>query len=319
MDLLIEDGPVYSVVTPFSKHGEIDYSSLSNYLGSLISAGARTLYLMAYNSRFSQLRRSEIMELTAFTVGEVKSIDPSVKVIAGGPIACSTNEDLEYIQYTAQIGADCYSALFNERYYASQQVVVHYRNLASASNLPILVHQMNLVSGRDGSLMPWPLEALEGVMSLDGVAAMKEDSKNAQLTKEVLNSFADNRAIILSGGGKRQFLSHIQDGASFWLNGVGVFFPNVPQRFWAALNDEDLTTVQLIVDEIEEPFFSRFVSRFGWHTSMRAAIEAAGYFQRWERSPMYSLDSVDYAEISDWVHQVLNTHPDLVGRRHETL
>jgi 4-hydroxy-tetrahydrodipicolinate synthase len=49
------EGCVYTVFTPFDEQENIDYVSLERYLNHLYSGGARKFYVMAYNSRYSQL------------------------------------------------------------------------------------------------------------------------------------------------------------------------------------------------------------------------------------------------------------------------
>jgi len=301
MDIRIPDGPVFSVVTPFSSTGEIDYPALESYLHAIVSQRARVVYSMAFNSRYPQLSHEEIRELNAFVARTVKALSNSAVVIVGGPVGCRTSEDLRFMAYSRDAGADVYSALFSERYYAHTQVHNHYRDLAESGILPVLVHQMNLVNGRGGALMPWPKDLVDLVMALPGVAAMKEDSKDSELSEYIVRNYGSEKAIILSGGGKRQFLRHYGQGARNWLNGVGVFFPELPVAFWNALKAEDRDFVSWVVEGIETPFFDDFVAKYGWHTAMRAGVEAAGYFPRWERSPMWSLQESDYGLVREWV------------------
>jgi dihydrodipicolinate synthase/N-acetylneuraminate lyase len=53
------NGPIFSVITPFTKKGEIDYSSLKKYLEYLYLKGARNFYVMAYNSRLTLYKANQ--------------------------------------------------------------------------------------------------------------------------------------------------------------------------------------------------------------------------------------------------------------------
>ena len=55
-------GPVFPIVTPFTKTGGLDFDSLKGYLDYLYEGGARNFYVMAYNSRFGVL----VQTLSAF-------------------------------------------------------------------------------------------------------------------------------------------------------------------------------------------------------------------------------------------------------------
>ena len=59
-------GPVFSVITPFDKDGNIDFQSLNLYLERVYTSGGRIFYVMAYNSRYSELSWDEIKQLNHF-------------------------------------------------------------------------------------------------------------------------------------------------------------------------------------------------------------------------------------------------------------
>ena len=75
------EGCVYTIFTPFAENYTIDYEALENYLSTLYSQGARRFYAMAYNSRYSQLSNSEIMDLNRFCIQFLKRIDKKNIVI----------------------------------------------------------------------------------------------------------------------------------------------------------------------------------------------------------------------------------------------
>ena len=60
------DGPIFTIFTPFDKDLSIDYYSIEKYINYLYEGGARVFYVMAYNSRYSQLNNHEIIELNQF-------------------------------------------------------------------------------------------------------------------------------------------------------------------------------------------------------------------------------------------------------------
>jgi len=84
------EGCVYTIFTPFDEKENIDYASLGKYIAHLYQGGARKFYVMAYNSRYSQLKHEEIMQLNEFCIKAVKKIDPQSLVIVGDPIHCPT-------------------------------------------------------------------------------------------------------------------------------------------------------------------------------------------------------------------------------------
>ena len=81
-------GPVFSILTPFDPTTEeIDYTSLEDYIQRIYDAGGNVFYVMAYNSRYSQLTFDEIKELNAFVIRKTKELDPKNVVIVADPTA----------------------------------------------------------------------------------------------------------------------------------------------------------------------------------------------------------------------------------------
>ena len=60
----LEPGPVFCIVTPFKEDGSIDFEALEKYINNCADAGANKFYVMAYNSRFSELSWDEIKTLS---------------------------------------------------------------------------------------------------------------------------------------------------------------------------------------------------------------------------------------------------------------
>lgn len=296
---LIPTGPVFSVVTPFTRNGDLDPLALEHYLQAIFREGGRTFYAMAFNSRYSQMKPEEVVAFNDLVCRVVKGLDQDCVVIVGDPVTCDTGTSVEVARQAAESGADVFSSLFSERYYCDDQVVAHFSVLARQSPIPLLVHQMPLISGYGGHLINWPTSTLERVLKLPGIVAMKEDSKEDPVTSFVLQNFAETHAVILSGGGKRQFLDHVKNGARHWLNGVGVFAPHVSIRFFKAHSDGNTALLESIIRDIEEPFFDGPVKEFGWHLAMRSAIEHRGYFPRFERLPLLPLGKEQHSVVGE--------------------
>lgn len=298
------EGPVYSVVTPFTKELEIDWPSLERYLAYVAAQQPAAIYAMAYNSRYAQLSFDEILKLNTFVVEVVRSISPRIPVIVGDPIVCSTAHSIEFASKSKSMGADAISLLFSEKFYSLDQVVDHFKAVGVGSGLPVLVHEMPLIAGRGGAQVHWPVDVLEAVLELDSVIGLKEDAKNPELTSTILNTYAESHSVILSGGGKRQFLSHQSDGAKSWLNGVGVWAPPVAMNFWRAIVEGDSAGANRVIEEIEKPFFDGPVKNFGWHLACRAALRLRGISQIYERPPMPEPSSDLMTEVEEVLDRI---------------
>lgn len=295
-------GPVFSILTPFDPESEaIAWDVLESYLQRIYDAGGRIFYVMAYNSRYSQLEFDEIRELNAFVVRAAKAIDPDNFVIVGDPPHCSTRVSIEFARHAEAAGADLISLLVRERFFFEEQIFRHYQMVAEACGLGILIHEMPFLNGLGGPPVNWPIPLLDRVADLPSVVAIKEDAKDDDYSREVVRTLRDRLAIVISGGGKRQWMRFADEGCQAWLNGIGVFAPGLATNFWDAWQRGDEPTWRRIIEEIEVPFFEHGVHRHGWHLTIKAALEARGVMSRHDRMPLMPLPDAEAKQVAELI------------------
>ena len=297
------EGPVYTIFTPFNEQYEVDYPVLRTYLESLYQKGARRFYAMAYNSRYSQMNHAEIRELNGFCARTLKDIDADNVVIVGDPIHCSTAESADFAKHARDEGADLISLIMREKYFCDEQVLDHFAQVGSSANFPILVHEMPFLSGFDGTQMHWPESLIEALPQVDEIIALKEDAKAPEITRKALELEPRIR-VIIAGGGKAALRSYLADGARAWLNGISIIDAEIAERFWAACLDGDESFQDFVIKELEQPFFSTVVSKYGWHRCNKALLQAAGLMHRRDRMPLAHLDDSQFAEVQAVYDQV---------------
>tara|TARA_B100000212_G_C27385019_1_gene538994 strand:- start:14770 stop:15735 length:966 start_codon:yes stop_codon:yes gene_type:complete len=304
-------GPVYSVVTPFNKDQSIDFISLEKYIKRIYSSGGRIFYVMAYNSRFSELSFSEIKDLNQFVVNKVKTIDKSNIVIVADPLHCSTEVSIDFCNHASQIGADVISLIFREKFYSEKQVYTHYSMCSSATEIGLLIHEMPFISGLGGHTVNWPVRLLDKLADIENIVAIKEDAKEDSYSDQVIKCIKDRLSIIISGGGKRQWLRFSEKGCQAWLNGIGVFEPKLPIIFYNAYLKSDQKIIDFILTKIEDPFFNNICSKYGWHLSIKAALEFRGIFSRFERMPMMPIDQTEMKYVINEMKEIEKSINDL--------
>ncbi len=290
-------GPVYSVMTPFLKNEEIDFLSLENSLQRIYDGGGRIFYVMGYNSRFSELSWEEIRLINSFVTQKVKAIDSNNIMIVADPLHCSTKVSIEFARHAQEIGADLISIINREKFYSEEQIYRHYKMIADAVDIGILVHEMPFLNGYGGPVVNWPISLLDRVVDIPNVIAVKEDAKDDAFSKQVIEKIKDRAAIIISGGGKRQWLQFAEVGCQSWLNGIGVFDPRLASKFWEYYQAGNKEAYMRIINEIEVPFFEKGVKKYGWHLTIKAAMEALGVIHRYERMPLMELGAEEAMDV----------------------
>jgi len=297
-------GPVYSIVTPFLENDDIDYKSLEKYIEYAVAQGAEHFYVMGYNSRYSELSWDEIKQLNAFVAKKVKSIKPDGIMIVANPLHCSTKVSTEFAKHAEDIGADIISIICREKFYFEEQIYAHYEYIAKRSKIGILVHEMPFLSGLGGPDVNWPLSLLKRIAEIDNVVALKEDAKNDAYSKDLISVLNKHVSIIISGGGKRQWLRNVDYGCQAWLNGIGVFEPKLASNFWAHYNKGDRAFCDDMIARIEVPFFEQGVQKFGWHLTIKAALEERGLMSRHERLPMMALPEERARKVKELIRSL---------------
>ncbi len=291
------EGCIYTVFTPFDDRENIDFKSLEKYLTMLYSGGARKFYVMAYNSRYSQLNDNEILELNKFTIETVKNLDQNNIVIVADPIHCSTNVSIEFSRHAKDFGADLISLIFREKYFSDEQVLDHFDQISRTSNMPILIHEMPFLSGYDGSQMHWPNSLFEKLPSIRNIVALKEDAKNFDITSKALE--LEPRIRVIIAGSKKNLLAYKNLGAMSYLNGISIIDAKIGEYFWKAWTNNDKGRMDNVINKLETPFFEKIVSKFGWHRANKALLEAAGLMSRRDRMPLQHINDTQQIEVNN--------------------
>ena len=290
-------GCFYTIFTPFAEDESIDFESLQNYLATLYRQGARRFYAMAYNSRYSQMTHSEIMQLNEFCIRFLKDLDKNNVVIVGDPIHCSTRESIEFSQHAKECGADLISLIIREKYFDDEQILDHFAQVGDATNIAILVHEMPFLSGYNGNQMHWPTSLIKALPKIPQIVALKEDAKNFEITKTALELEPHIRVII--AGIKRSFMDYKAYGARAYLNGISIIDARIGEMFWKAFEEDDDQTIDFILRELEAPFFDMCAAKYGWHRTNKALLEAAGFMHRRDRMPLKHLSSSEFETVQE--------------------
>lgn len=305
------EGCIYTVFTPFDEKEEIDYATLEKYVAHLSRQGARKFYVMAYNSRYSQLKHEEIRELNEFCIRTVKKLDPANLIIVGDPIHCSTRESIEFTLHARDAGADMVSLIVREKYFTDDQIIDHFAEIGRTTKMPILVHEMPFLSGYDGKQMQWPQSLFEALPSVPEIVALKEDAKDFDTTCDALK--LEPRIRVVIAGRKSTFVKFKSHGARSYLNGISILDARIGEAFWRAYEEGDEKTISFVLDKLEAPFFDRCASKYGWHRTNKALLQAAGLMHRRDRMPLKALSDKEFEKIQEVYSEIANNLKELVA------
>jgi len=179
-----------ALVTPFARDYTLDEAALRRLVRRQIDAGVDFLVPCGTTGESPTLSRTEHLRVVEITVEESRGKVP----ILGGAGGYNTAEVIELAEELAQIGVD--GILSVTPYYnkpTQEGLYQHYRAIASAITLPIVVYS---VQGRTGvNVEPATLARLAGIKNIVGV---KEASGNISQMASVIQ-LVPPEFLVLSG------------------------------------------------------------------------------------------------------------------------
>ncbi|WP_415905137.1 hypothetical protein ACMXYW_02765 [Neptuniibacter sp. QD48_55] len=275
----------------------IDYGTLGRYLDDVCANdNVSAVYSMAYNTRYRMLDDDEVYEVNKFIVERVKKNNK--KVYVGHPYVFTSKVLDNYLKKISMLPVDGVSMLYPERYYGIDEPIIEFLNAPVKYGLNIVLHEMKLVSGFNGELINWPASLLQKVFKEVDLVAVKEDSKDDQITDLVLDLCKENNVhCVLAGGGKVRAQRFFDKGLTTWLNGSTMFAPMLIDRTYKAFLESDTKYTEYYLLNIEKPFFENIVAKHGWHLAHKAALEFMGYGKRFERFPHAVVSQEDYEKL----------------------
>ncbi len=292
------NGPVVSVITPFLKNEKIDFKNLYKYLKFYYYRGCRVFYIMAYNSRLTLMNQNEIEKFNIKIINFLKSKYSDVIVIAAEGVENSTKETIRLCNKYKKAGADMVSVIFGEKYYSDNQVFEHFKRVNDRSNIKLLLHLQKINNGMSNipPVVNYDVKLVSKIMQLKNFLAIKEDVKDFDYTKKILNISKKKTILIRAGGGMEVFAKLYKYGCKSWLTGVGCLDPKISIDFYKAFLSNDIKFCNMIIKKIERPFFN-MISKYGWHIAVKSCLSDMNLMARYERSPLKELDRKKHNEI----------------------
>jgi len=298
-------GPIYSIITPFKPNENIDYEGLGKYIDYLYENGATIFYAMAFNTRYLLMTNNEIKSINKFVIEKVKTLNNNNIVIVGDPLNCSTQTSIEFAKHAKECGADVISLIYRSYLFFDDHVYNHYKTVADAvPDIGILVHEMPFMKGipqhQDGK---WSMDLINRLADIPSVIAMKEDAKQDEYTRKVVNLISNRVAIVVSGNGLQQW-SKVSDKCASWLTGIGNLWPQTELEFYEAHLKGNNEKCNQIIEKIEKPFFW-IKDNLSWHLGIKSALKTLGIMERHERMPYQPLNEEQHKKVKDILDNII--------------
>lgn len=273
------NGPIVSIPTPFTPDFNIDEAGLRRMIAMNLQHDVTIFELTAGDSQYTYLSYEEIKRLAHIVVKA--SGDKGMSIIGTG--AWWTDRAVDFARYVESIGGTALQVLKPSG--EDADVVEHYRRIAQAVRLPIVLH------GNFG------IPLLEKLLEIDSIVALKEDvSMEYYVNGEIRFG---KRLNCFSGGGLDWFMVGQPYGSTAYFDSYATFAPEITVRFRDAVQRGDYAAEREIIEKYDHPFIENFSAPF-WH----ATLEYFGVAGRHLRAPQHSYTDVEMAKVKAFYDKV---------------
>tara|TARA_B100001741_G_C16541943_1_gene594766 strand:+ start:1466 stop:2440 length:975 start_codon:yes stop_codon:yes gene_type:complete len=310
-------GPVFSIITPFKKNGNIDYKILFKNLSYYYLKGVRLFYLMFFNGRIGLLNEKEVIILNKRIAKFLKKNFKDVIYIGAGKFEGSAKDTLRSIKHLSNTGVDMFSVIFGEKYYNDDQVYSYFKYLNNKTPIPLTFHLQMMMNGHGikPPIVNYSIGLADKICSLNKVIAVKEDSKIHNFTRKIIPQIKKKVNVIRAGGGMTAWRKYKKIGCQSWLVGIELLDPSIAFDFDKALREKNLNYLNFIEKKIEKPFFNE-VKKYGWHIFIKSCLEICGFMKRYERLPLKHLSNRNHYKIKKFLDKLRKTSKNRFGKEY---
>ena len=288
-----------AATTQFAEDMSVDLTATQRVQDALVRDGVHGLIVMGTVGENNSLTPEE---KRAVLRGAVEVVDGRAPVIAGvseldTPRAAAFARDAE------QAGADALMVLPAMVYVpAEAELVAHFRAVAEASALPIMLYNNPPAYRVDISFA-----ALKALAAYDNIVSIKESAPDTRRFTDIINAFGDRYHVL--AGLDDVALEGLLLGACGWVSGLTNAFPKESLALYEAAQSGDLETARAIYR-----WFMPLLHLDAEHDlvqSIKLAEQIMGRGSERVRPPRYPLEGPRRDEVVAMVKRAATSRPKL--------
>ncbi|GAB2956824.1 5-dehydro-4-deoxyglucarate dehydratase [Streptomyces heilongjiangensis] len=291
--LRVPTGPLFFPVTAYGPDGRIDLDACRAHVRRGVEAGAAAVFACCGTGEFHALTPEEFQECVRAAVTETAG---RVPVVAGTGYGTALAE--RYARLAADAGADGLLALPPYLVVAAQEGLLrHYRRLAAATPLPVIVYQ------RDNAVLT-PATVVE-LARTEGVVGLKDGVGDLDLMQRIVSTVrgeAPGDFLYFNGLPTAELTqpAYRGVGVTLYSSAVFCFAPEIALAFHRALRTGDDPTVRRLLDGFYRPFVDLRAKGRGYAVSLvKAGVRLRG---------------LDVGEVRPPLHEPAEEHVKQLGQ-----
>lgn len=176
-----------AMVTPFDKHGEVDYGRTSKLIEHLLDTGTDGLVVAGTTGESPTLTTREKVELFKYVVKEVNGRVP----VLAGTGTNNTRASIELTREVESIGVD--GIMLVVPYYnkpSQEGLYQHFSQIAASTSLPVMLYN---IPGRSSvNMTP---ETIIRLSQVDNIVSVKEASGDLDAVSQIIEETGDDFSV----------------------------------------------------------------------------------------------------------------------------
>jgi 4-hydroxy-tetrahydrodipicolinate synthase len=292
-----------AITTQLKKDQTIDLAATASHAEVLIKSGVSGLIFLGSLGENQALRGDEKRLLIAEMLKVVAGRVPVLSCVA----ETSTAEASRYARDVEQLGVDGIMLLPGMLYKGDpRETMAHFRTVAKASDLPIMIYNNPLSYGND--ITP---EMFAQLADEKKFVALKESSGDVRRITDLHNVVGDRYALFT--GVDNLALEASILGIDGWVAGTGIAFPAENQYFWeltrAGKWDEAREIYRWFTPLLHLDVSTKFVQY------IKLAVQETGLGKEYVRAPRLTLAGEERKRILKIIHDGIKSRPKIPKRK----
>jgi len=277
------------IPTPFDEDGQVAYDKLEFNLGKWSRTGLSGYIVLGSNGEWVFLNEQEKLDV----LKTARQAIPKDKLMIAGTASESTINTIALTEKAAEIGADA-AIIINPSYYKSQMTAPvlanHYRVIADASPIPIMIYNLPPATGIDLSA-----DLLVELSQHPNIIGVKDTSGNMPKMGETIRR-ADPSFQVLSGSANF-FYPSLAIGVTGGILALANVAPDESVELFSLFNAGELEKGRDLHLRLL-PVNLAITSRFGI-SGLKAALDMVGFYGGPPRLPLLPLDDERRQELQN--------------------
>lgn len=280
------------LISPVDEKGNVKEEVLARLVNHLIACGVHGLTPLGSTGEFFYLtweQKKKIVETV------VKAANHRVPVVAG--VACSnTHEAIEQAKAFQAIGVDGILGVLNV-YFPLQQssIYEYYRDLAAATDLPIVIYNNPKFSGFEIIT-----DTLLKLSKIPNIQYYKDASFNTGRLFSIINQVGSELKIFSASAHIPAFV--MQMGGVGWMSGPACLIPKESVRLYELCAEKKWDEAMVLQKKLWE--INTIFQKYNLATCVKAGLELQGFEVGKPIPPTAGLDQEAIADIQNVLNRV---------------